>query len=68
MATWTLNYCNSYENDWSIQFQGDQGTMMLEQGGLQNLEGAVAEESANPCRRWRRQSRSSRTSRISWTA
>jgi predicted dehydrogenase len=29
MATWTLNYCNSYDNDWSIMFQGDQGTMLL---------------------------------------
>jgi predicted dehydrogenase len=29
MATWTLNYCNSYDNDWSIVFQGDQGTMLL---------------------------------------
>jgi len=29
MATWTLNYCNSYDNDWSIQFQGDEGTMIL---------------------------------------
>jgi predicted dehydrogenase len=29
MATWTLNYCNSFDNDWSIQFQGDQGTMLL---------------------------------------
>src|SRR5437773_5072640 len=26
MATWTLNYCNSYDNGWSIQFQGDKGT------------------------------------------
>jgi len=33
MATWTLNYCNSYENDWSIQFQGDQGTMILNTAG-----------------------------------
>lgn len=34
MATWTLNYCNSYENDWSIQFQGDKGTMLLSKQGL----------------------------------
>lgn len=33
MATWTLNYCNSYENDWSIQFQGDEGTMILNTAG-----------------------------------
>jgi len=33
MATWTLNYCNSYDNDWSIQFQGDEGTMLLNNAG-----------------------------------
>ena len=33
MATWTLNYTNSYDNDWSIQFQGDQGTMILNNDG-----------------------------------
>jgi len=34
MATWTLNYCNSYDNDWSIQFQGDEGTMLLNNNGF----------------------------------
>jgi predicted dehydrogenase len=34
MATWTLNYCNSYENDWSLEFQGDQGTMILNAAGV----------------------------------
>ena len=34
MATWTLNYCNSYDNDWSIQFQGDEGTMILNSAGF----------------------------------
>jgi predicted dehydrogenase len=34
MATWTLNYCNSYENDWSIQFQGDEGTMIINNAGF----------------------------------
>ena len=34
MATWTLNYTNSYDNDWSIQFQGDQGTMIIDNHGL----------------------------------
>src|ERR1700722_12299269 len=33
MATWTLNYDNAYENGWSIQFQGDRGTMMLDDAG-----------------------------------
>ena len=34
MATWTLNYANSYDNDWSIQFQGDQGTMIINNEGF----------------------------------
>jgi len=34
MATWTLNYCNSYDNDWSIQFQGDEGTMIINNLGF----------------------------------
>jgi predicted dehydrogenase len=33
MATWTLNYDNSYENGWSILFQGDKGTMILDEDG-----------------------------------
>ena len=33
MATWTLNYCNSYDNDWSVMFQGDEGTMLLNTAG-----------------------------------
>jgi predicted dehydrogenase len=33
MATWTLNYDNAYENGWSIQFQGDRGTMILDDAG-----------------------------------
>lgn len=34
MATWTLNYANSYENGWSIQFQGDKGTMIIDEDGF----------------------------------
>lgn len=34
MATWTLNYCNAYENGWSIQFQGDRGTMIIDNDGF----------------------------------
>jgi len=33
MATWTLNYCNAYDNGWSIQFQGDKGTMIIDEAG-----------------------------------
>lgn len=34
MATWTLNYCNSYDDGWSIQFQGDKGTMIVDEDGF----------------------------------
>jgi predicted dehydrogenase len=34
MATWTLNYTNSFDNGWSIQFQGDEGTMILDEAGV----------------------------------
>jgi hypothetical protein len=33
MATWTLNYDNAFENGWSITFQGDKGTMILDEDG-----------------------------------
>jgi predicted dehydrogenase len=33
MATWTLDYCNSYQNGWSITFMGDKGTMLLDDAG-----------------------------------
>lgn len=33
LVTWTLNYTNAYQNGWSIQFQGDQGTMILDDAG-----------------------------------
>jgi len=34
MATWTLNYCNAYQNGWSIQFQGDKRTLIVDENGL----------------------------------
>lgn len=33
MVTWTLNYDNAYQNGWSITFQGDKGTMILDDAG-----------------------------------
>ena len=33
LATWTLNYDNAYQNGWSITFQGDKGTMILDEQG-----------------------------------
>ncbi len=33
MATWSLNYNNSHENGWSITFQGDKATMILDEAG-----------------------------------
>jgi predicted dehydrogenase len=34
MATWTLDYCNSFQNGWSITFMGDKGTMILDEDGF----------------------------------
>jgi predicted dehydrogenase len=33
LATWTLDYANSYQNGWSITFLGDKGTMILDEDG-----------------------------------
>lgn len=33
LATWTLDYANSYDNGWAITFQGDKGTMILDEAG-----------------------------------
>lgn len=33
LATWSLDYCNAYQNGWSILFQGDKGTMLLDDAG-----------------------------------
>lgn len=33
MATWTLDYANSFQNGWSITFMGDKGTMILDESG-----------------------------------
>ncbi len=33
MATWTLDYSNSYQNGWSITFLGDKGTLVLDETG-----------------------------------
>jgi len=35
MTTWTLNYNNDYDDNWSILFQGDAGTMRLTDSGFQ---------------------------------
>jgi predicted dehydrogenase len=31
LATWTLDYCNSFQNGWFIEFQGDAGTLIMDQ-------------------------------------
>ncbi len=33
IATWTLDYCNSFQNGWSITFLGDRGTLILDDAG-----------------------------------
>lgn len=35
MVTWTLNYDNAYQNGWSITFQGDKATMILDEAGYE---------------------------------
>lgn len=35
MATWTLDYANSFQNGWSITLLGDKGTMVLTDAGYQ---------------------------------
>jgi predicted dehydrogenase len=33
LATWTLGYCNSFQNGWTILLQGDKATMILDDSG-----------------------------------
>jgi len=35
LATWSLDYCTSYENSWSIKFLGDAGTMIVTDEGFE---------------------------------
>ncbi len=37
MVTWSLNYDNSYLNGWSITFQGDKATLILDEAGYRVL-------------------------------
>jgi predicted dehydrogenase len=48
MATWTLNYANSYDNGWSIQFQGDEGTMIINDAGYQVWKEPWAPDNRKP--------------------
>ena len=34
ITEWTLNYCNSYDNGWSITFYGDGGTLVMNDDGF----------------------------------
>lgn len=34
LTTWELNYCNDFEDSWSILFMGDKGTMRLDDDGF----------------------------------
>jgi len=44
LATWSLDYCTSYQNGWSITFLGNAGTMIMDEEGFRIL-GEPAEES-----------------------
>lgn len=37
MATWTLDYGNSYQDGWSITFMGDKGTLIMREQGFELL-------------------------------
>jgi predicted dehydrogenase len=34
MVQWTLDYCNSYQNGWSLTFRGDEGTLVIDDEGF----------------------------------
>jgi predicted dehydrogenase len=34
LTTWELNYCNDFEDSWSILFMGDEATMRLDEAGV----------------------------------
>ncbi|MGE5644412.1 MAG: Gfo/Idh/MocA family protein [Acidobacteriota bacterium] len=34
MVTWTLDYCSTYQDGWSITYQGDQGTLVMDEEGF----------------------------------
>ena len=59
MATWTLDYANSYQNGWSITFMGDKGTMILDEYGYK----VFAEPWKPTPHRYTRRRRRSRSSR-----
>jgi predicted dehydrogenase len=54
MATWTLDYANSFQNGWSITFMGDRGTMILDDAGYKvyaepwKKDAAPVQEEASP--------------------
>jgi len=34
LATWTLNYNNDFQDGWQIRFEGEEGTMVLDESGM----------------------------------
>ena len=42
MATWTLNYTNSYNHSWSLLFQGDEASLVLDRMGLRMYKDVAA--------------------------
>ncbi len=45
IATWTLAYTNRYQNGWTILFQGDKGTLILDGHGYRLFEEPWQEDS-----------------------
>jgi predicted dehydrogenase len=45
LATWTLNYRTTHENDWSITFQGEKATMVMDRRGYRvYADGGLSKE------------------------
>jgi predicted dehydrogenase len=47
MADWSLNYCNSYHDSWSITFCGDAGTLIMNEDGF-TIYGEPWHEKSDP--------------------
>ncbi len=45
LATWTLDYATSYQNDWSIVFHGDKASMVMDRGGCRIYKDPGVQES-----------------------
>jgi predicted dehydrogenase len=66
LAQWTLNYCSTYDWDWSVAFQGDKVSMVLDRTGYRIYKGPALPQSPGRRRANRKWSRRSLTARPKW--